>query len=66
LQDKGYCAYAVSRNSTAKIDPKAWKIVDGKLYLNFSEKIQKKWEHNMEDRIVQADKNWPQLLDGDH
>ncbi len=27
----GYCAYAVAQNSTAKIDPEAWKIVDGKL-----------------------------------
>ena len=30
----GYCAYAVSKGHTADISPKAWKIVDGKLYLN--------------------------------
>ena len=28
----GYCAWAVAHGYTAKIDPKAWKIVDGKLY----------------------------------
>ena len=31
----GYCAWAVSNNYTAPIDPAAWKIVDGKLYLNY-------------------------------
>ncbi len=35
----GYCAYAVSEGHTASIDPEAWKIVDGKLYLNYSKGI---------------------------
>jgi len=31
----GYCAWAVAQGTTASVDPKnAWKIVDGKLYLN--------------------------------
>ncbi|MGB7413736.1 MAG: YHS domain-containing (seleno)protein, partial [Thermosynechococcaceae cyanobacterium] len=29
----GYCAWAVKEGTTAPIDPQAWKIVDGKLYL---------------------------------
>src|SRR5512134_970368 len=32
----GYCAYAVSRGYTADVDPEAWRIVDGALYLNYS------------------------------
>ena len=36
----GYCAYAVSQGATADIDPSAWKIVDGKLYLNLNPEIQ--------------------------
>src|SRR5512135_2769630 len=32
----GYCAYAVSQGHTATIDPQRWRIVDGKLYLNYS------------------------------
>jgi hypothetical protein len=31
----------VSRGYTASIDPEAWKIVDGKLYLNYSREVQK-------------------------
>src|SRR5437016_4674828 len=29
----GYCAYGVSQGHTAPIDPEAWTIVEGKLYL---------------------------------
>lgn len=32
----GYCACAVAQGTTADIDPAAWTIVDGKLYLNRS------------------------------
>ena len=58
----GYCAYAVSQNSTAGIDPDSWTILGGKLYLNYNAKIQKKWEADRDAYIEQADKNWPELL----
>lgn len=59
----GYCAYAVSEGYTASTVPKAWKIVDGKLYLNFSRRIQRRWERNIPERIASADANWPSVLD---
>lgn len=59
----GYCAYAVSKGSTAKIEPDAWKIVDGKLYLNYSTSIQKKWEKDISGYIEKADANWPKVLE---
>jgi len=62
-QDGGYCAWAVSQGSTAGIDPTAWKIVDGKLYLNYSREIQKKWEGDIPGNIAKADVNWPKLLE---
>jgi YHS domain-containing protein len=57
----GYCAYAVSEGHTATIDPEAWKIVDGKLYLNYSKGVQKKWLEDTAGRIQRGDKNWPAL-----
>ena len=57
----GYCAYAVSKGRTASIDPEAWKIVDGKLYLNYSKGVQKKWEQDVPGNIVKADEYWPDL-----
>jgi hypothetical protein len=57
----GYCAWAVSNNYTAGIDPEAWKIVDGKLYLNYSKSVQRKWEQELDKRIADANRNWPGL-----
>ena len=57
----GYCAWAVSNNYTADTDPDAWKIVDGKLYLNYNKSVQRKWEPEAANRIADADRNWPGL-----
>lgn len=59
----GYCAYAVSQNTTAGIDPDQFTILDGKLYLNYNAKIQKKWQQDRDSYIEQADKNWPKVLE---
>ena len=59
----GYCAYAVGNGYTYKSDPKAWKIVDGKLYLNYNKGIQKKWEANQAEFIKKAEKNWPKVIE---
>jgi YHS domain-containing protein len=59
----GYCAWAVSRGYTAKGDPRYWKIVDGKLYLNYDAGVQKDWEKDIPGNIGKADRNWPKVLD---
>jgi len=61
----GYCAYAVAHGDTASIDPEAWAIVDGKLYLNYSRSIQKNWQVDRAAFIERADANWPRLLADD-
>lgn len=58
----GYCAWAVSQGSTAGIDPNAWAIVDGKLYLNYNANIQSRWQGNRAQFIVAANRNWPLVL----
>ena len=57
----GFCAWAVSRNYTADTDPLAWKVVNGKLYLNYSTRVQAKWEEDVPGNIQKADANWPAL-----
>jgi len=54
---------AVSRGYTADIDPEAWTIVDGKLYLNYSRKIRKKWAKDIPGNIQKGDGNWPGVLE---
>lgn len=60
----GYCAYAVSQGYTASIDPAAWSIVDGKLYLNYSKGVQQRWDQDRANYIAAADKNWPEIKKG--
>ena len=58
----GYCAYAVSEGYTASSTPEAWRIVDGKLYLNYSKRIQRRWEKDIPGRIAAGQANWPAVL----
>jgi len=58
----GFCAWAVSQGYTASIDPNAWKIVDGKLYLNYNRSVQRSWERDIPGNIAKADRNWPKIL----
>lgn len=59
----GYCAYAISKNKTASGDPELWSILDNKLYLSYNEDIVKKWDKDKKNIVVNADKNWPKVLD---
>lgn len=54
----GYCSYAVSHGYTADGDPNTFKIVDGKLYLNYNEKAKAAWEAEQEKLIKEGEKNW--------
>ena len=58
----GYCAWAVANGYTASTDPNAWRIVDGKLYLNYSVGVQEKWSRDVPGNIAKANKNWPGVL----
>ncbi len=57
----GYCAWAVSQGYTASIDPAAWRIVDGKLYLNYSKGVQQTWQQDIPGNVRKADANWPEI-----
>jgi|ERR1041385_1802587 YHS domain-containing protein len=58
----GYCAYGISQGHAVSIDPEAWRIVDGKLYLNYSKDVQKKWLVDIPGFIKKAEQNWPKIL----
>ena len=45
----------------AKIDPEAWKIVDAKLYLNYSKDVQADWAEDIPGNISKGDANWPKI-----
>jgi YHS domain-containing protein len=48
----GYCAFGVTQEKKYDIDPNAWAVVDGKLYLNLNSGAQNVWN---KDRIGNID-----------
>ena len=58
----GYCAYAVSQGHTADGDPNVWRVVDGRLYLNYSAQVKKLWEQDVPGNIAKGRQNWPAVL----
>jgi YHS domain-containing protein len=55
----GYCAYAISLNLIADIDPDEWAIVDNKLYLNNGFFAQTLWSFDKRGNISKGDRYWP-------
>ena len=58
----GYCAYGVGDKHAVGSDPEAWKIVEGKLYLNYNKKVQQMWLADVQGFIKKVDQNWPKLI----
>jgi YHS domain-containing protein len=58
----GHCSLgAAFGENTANIDPEAWSIVNGKLYLQYSKGGRDKWEQDSAKMIAAADQKWPEI-----
>ena len=57
----GFCAYGVSAGAKFDGVPHLFKVVNGKLYLNLNEEIQKKWLEDIPGNLRKADANWNRI-----
>ena len=57
----GFCAYGAALGKKFDGDPRFWKIVDGKLYLNLNGDIQAEWSKDIAGNIAKADTNWGRI-----
>lgn len=57
----GFCAYGTSRGYLVKIEPEAWSIVDGRLYLNYDLGVRETWARDTAKYLDRSEKNWPRL-----
>ena len=65
-QYDGYCAMGASIETAAHkdtVDPEAWAIVEGKLYLVHSSYWLEQWRAKAKEYIKQADKDWQAVAD---
>jgi len=57
----GFCAWGISQAKFFDGDPLVWKIIEGKLYVNYNKEIDKTWGQDIPGFIEKADNNWPTL-----
>ena len=57
----GFCALGVSKGKVVAADPEAWTIVDGKLYIKFSEDARDRWRKDKDKNIEKANEVWADL-----
>jgi enamine deaminase RidA (YjgF/YER057c/UK114 family) len=65
-QYDGYCAMGTSAEEEAhkdSVDPQAWAIVEGKLYLVHNRHWAEVWRENAKEHIRQADRDWEAVKD---
>jgi YHS domain-containing protein len=60
-QYDGHCAFGVAKGGKVPGNPKLWRIVDGKLYLNIKDTVVSQWEEDIPGNIRSAQKNWKKL-----
>ncbi len=58
----GWCAYAVSFEMKVATDPEAWKIVDGRLYLQQSPAVLRAWGQDVPYYVGLGDEAWPKIM----
>jgi YHS domain-containing protein len=57
----GFCALATSIGIKADVDPHAFAINDGKLYVNYSDKALKAYQQDVKGNTANANHNWPEV-----
>lgn len=55
----GYCAFGMANDKLVSIDEDAFQIYNGKLYLNYSKRVAKKFNEDIDYFIEEADKIYP-------
>jgi YHS domain-containing protein len=57
----GHCSDGIAYGSmTTNIDPQAWRIIDGKLYLHYDQGAAIEIEE-IDGQIARAEQNWPEI-----
>lgn len=59
----GFCAMGAALGKKFDIDPQAFRVVDGRLFLNLNKDVQQKWAQDTSRLIREADATWPKVSD---
>lgn len=59
----GFCALGASYGKKIDADPHAWRVVDGRLYVNVTPAAQERWQKDISKNIGRAEAYWPKIRD---
>lgn len=65
-QYDGYCAFGAAQGYVVEVDPTQWTVMNGKLYLNYSHKVQQRWSEEPDYFIREANAKWPEIRPGNN
>lgn len=57
----GFCAMGVAMGRKLDGDPKVFRVVDNRLFLNVNETVQTRWVQDIPDNVKKAEQVWPGL-----
>lgn len=57
----GFCALGTANGYKVATEPDAFKVVGGKLYLNYNRKVLDIWTQDEPGYIARANRNWPEV-----
>lgn len=57
----GYCALGTANGYKVSTQPDAFKVVDGKLYLNHDRKVLDIWNKDVPGYVMRANEKWPEV-----
>jgi hypothetical protein len=57
----GHCAWAASQGYKASGDPRHWRLVNGRLFLNYNAEVHERWQRDIASFVAAADAGWPRL-----
>ncbi|WP_417316804.1 YHS domain-containing (seleno)protein [Emcibacter sp.] len=57
----GYEPVFIAKGYSSPTDPLIWTLRDGKLYLHHNENTKAYWLENFQEKISQAEANWPRI-----
>lgn len=57
----GFCAYGLTFGKKFEVDGKAFKVVDGKLYVNKNLDVAKAWNKDIPKHLDEAEGYWPKV-----
>ena len=59
----GFCAYAASKGYTAKIEPDAFQVLNGRLLLQYDTDVRGLFNKDPQGNLKKADQNWPGIVE---